>query len=119
MSEALASSLEVPLESLVALAVEHWRLSTWIADREGSDIAPARHAVRRLGDFLAQVQMEARSLDGEPADAGLAAHVVDSVDDPEMATGKVVIEETLSPLVLWRGKVIREAQVVIRRGVGT
>lgn len=119
MSQELSTSLQVPLEALVALAVEHWRLSNWLAQQNGHDTAAARHAVGRLGDFLSAFELEARSLDGQVADAGLAARVVEAVDDPSMPAGSARIEETLSPLILWQGKVIKEAQVVTRRGAAT
>jgi hypothetical protein len=119
MSEPIPKSLEVQLSSMIALAVEHWRLSRWLSAQKSQDsAATARHAVARLGDFLSKCEVEARSLDGLSADAGLAARVVDVVEDPSMPAGQMVIEETLSPLVLWRGRVVKEADVVSRRGTG-
>ena len=45
--------------------------------------------------------------------------VIDAVDDPALPAGEAVIAETLSPLVLWRGRVIRSADVVTRRGAAS
>jgi hypothetical protein len=55
-------------------------------------------------------------LDGHPFDAGLAARVVDSTDDPSLPPGSAVVAETVSPLVLWRGSVAKPADVVTRVG---
>jgi hypothetical protein len=111
------SQLTVHLSSLVDLSVEHWRLARWLDSvAPGSSAALARHALRRMGDFLKSQGLEARSLDGEIFDAGMAVKVIDVVDDPGLAEGKSVVEETVSPLVSWRGQVVRPGEVVTRRG---
>ena len=116
-------SLSVPLPALVGLCVEHWRLTKWLAARRpgpGGDAssgnAPARHALRRMEDFLKLCVLEARDLDGLPFDPGLAVRVVDTTDDPRLPEGTAVVAETLSPMVLWRGAVARPADVVTRKG---
>jgi hypothetical protein len=118
MNEQTPNKIEVELQSLIELAVEHWRLSSALGGAAGAQSAPARHALRRISDFLKLCELEARSLDGMVSDGGLAARVIDVVEDPALAAGSSIVEETLSPLVLWRGKVIRQAEVVIRRGSG-
>ena len=105
------------MTALVGLCVEHWRLAGSLAAKVGAGADPAaRHALRRIEDFLKLCELEARNLDGHPFDAGLAAHVVDTADDPLLPEDKVVISETLSPMVLWRGAVAKPAEVVTRRG---
>ena len=107
--------LEVSVNDLVNLAVEHWRLSSWLAT-VGGNIGIARHAVRRMGDVLSRFQIEAQSLDQRPFDPGLAAKVIDTVDDPNAAKGTDTVIETLSPLVIWKGTVVRAAEIVVQRG---
>ena len=109
--EPIPESLSVPLPALVGLCVEHWRLA-----RSPAGDPAARHALRRIEDFLKLCELEARNLDGHPFDPGLAVRVVDTVDDPGLPEGKAVIAETLSPVVLWRGAVVRAADVVTRKG---
>ena len=109
--DTIPESLNIPLTSLVNLAVEHWRLTVWAAGHPARDAAASRHALRRMEDFLKMCDLEVRTLDGHPFDAGLAARVVDSTDDPQMPGGMIVIAETLSPMVLWRGKVVKAADV--------
>ena len=120
--ETIPTSLPVPLESLVSLAVEYWRLANWVADGHagsggGAGAGPVRHVVRRMEDFLNRCEIEVRSLDGIPYDAGLAARVVDTADAPDLPEGVTVISETLAPMVLWRGRVVRAAEVATRRGI--
>jgi hypothetical protein len=60
--------------------------------------------------------LETVSLDGRPHDAGLAATVIDTVDEPTLPKGQTIVIETLSPMVLWRGQVVKTAEVVTGRG---
>jgi hypothetical protein len=105
----------VPMSALANLAVEWWRLS---AAPGVAAAGPARHALRKMEDFLKSCELEAQSMDGRAFDAGLAARVVDTIDDPNMPMGRTVIEQTISPIVYWRGQVIRPAEIVTRRGTG-
>ncbi|MDB5322208.1 MAG: hypothetical protein JWN40_3839 [Phycisphaerales bacterium] len=116
--------LSVTFASLVDLGVEHWRLSTWLAGiaaaggagAGGGATALPRHALRRMDDFLKACSLEVRGLDGQAFDVGMAARVLDAVDDPTLAEGSAVVVETVAPMVLWRGQVVRVADVVTRRG---
>ena len=80
--------------------------------------APARHALRKIEDFLRSLGSEAQSMDGQKFDPGLAVRVVDAFDDPALPTGETEIAETLSPMVLWKDRVVKPADVVTRRGTG-
>jgi len=105
-------SLTINLKSLIGLAVEWWRLSAAVPDAPGA----ARHALRKMGDFLHQCELEIQSLDGRPFDPGMAASVLDTIHDPSLARGQIVIDQTISPIILWRGTVVKPAEVVTRRG---
>jgi len=110
-------SLSVPLDRAIELAVEHWRLAGWVASVSArTDTALARHALRKMEAFLGHCDLQAVSLDGRPFDPGLPVTVVDAVDDPTKNEGQTLITETLSPLVLWKNQVVRQAEVVTSRG---
>ena len=114
MSETqIPEMLSVSFTSLVNLAIEHWRLAVWLQTSGGSaNAGPARHAVRKLQDFLKSHELEVQSLDGRAFDPGLAARVVDRIEDRTLPADRITIVETLSPMVLWRGHVVRPAEVV-------
>jgi hypothetical protein len=117
--DAIPDSVNVPLTELVKLGVEHWRLTDAVAKMPGGDAAAqVRHALRRMGEFLAGRELEVRPMDGRRFVAGLAARVVHSIDTPRLPAGVAVIVETVSPLVLWRGQVVQPAEVVTGRGTG-
>jgi hypothetical protein len=96
-------------EQLIALAVEHWRISTALGDA-----APAavRHGLRKIGDILAAAGIETRSLDGMPHHPGMSAEVIDRVRDDRAGDGDLIVE-TLSPLVTRHGQVVRRAEIVV------
>ncbi|MDB5330414.1 MAG: hypothetical protein JWP03_1565 [Phycisphaerales bacterium] len=108
-------SLSVPMQSLVGLGVEYWRLTQWLEESPSAGSAPARHAIRRLQDFLHASELEIRGMDGMPYDPGLAARVVDTIDDPAMPAGQAIVAETMTPMILWRGQVVKPADVVVKR----
>jgi len=109
-------SISVPLSALINLAVEQARLANWLAaNATGAGAGPARHAIRKLEEFLQRNELSVQSLDGRPHDPGLAAQVIDVVEDPSLPPGQAIIDQTLSPMVLWRGQVVRPAEVVMRQ----
>ncbi len=101
----------VTLEQLTTLAVEHWRLTTALA--EGNAPVAARHALRKIGDVLGSLGIEAQSLDRVPHDPGMSVKVIDRVVDEEVPAGVDMIVETVAPLVTLHGQVLRPAEVVV------
>lgn len=107
----LPPTLAVPLASLAELAVECWRLE----QGPGAQDPRARHVARRLARFLDERELSFLDLTGRPHDAGLAAEVLDVVHDAGLPPGAAFVAETVSPVVLWRGRVLRHAQVIVRK----
>jgi hypothetical protein len=114
MTDELQQTINVTLASLAELAVEWWRLDRWA---NGAQDAPphARHVARRLGKFLSEHGLEVVDLTGRSYEPGLAVEVVDAFDDAGLAAGAQVVDETVAPIVLLRGTVVRHGQVVVRR----
>lgn len=111
------SKLTVSVAALADVAVEWWRLDRWSqAQDEGRLVA--RHVARRLGRFLDEQRVEVLDLTGKPYEAGLAVEVLESQADAAVPAGQEVVGETVSPIVLRKGAVVRHGQVVIRRGEG-
>jgi hypothetical protein len=109
----LPQNIEVPLSSLVELAVEWWRLDRWAnGARAEGPTAHARHVARRLGRFLDEHGLSVLDPTGGPHEPGLAVEVLDVVADARLPPGSELIDETVSPVVLWRGRVVRHGQVI-------
>ena len=113
MTDELPQTLNVTLSSLAELAVEWWRLERWAGAAEESS-PQARHAARRLGRFLDEHGLEVLDVTGRAYEPGLAVEVLDSYRDATLPPGAQLIAETVSPIVLWRGSVVRHGQVVIK-----
>lgn len=114
MTDELPQTLPVALSSLAELAVECWRLGRWAG--EGPDSSPqARHVARRMGKFLGDLGLEVLDVTGLPYEPGLAVEVLDAFDDARLPAGSQVIDETVAPVVLFRGAVVRHGQVIVRR----
>jgi hypothetical protein len=114
MTEELPRTLEVSLSALAELSVEWWRLERWAAASEESS-PQARHAARRLGRFLSEHGLEVLDVTGRPYEPGLAVEVLDAFEDPRLPAGSHVVDETVTPVVLFRGAVVRHGQVIVRK----
>ena len=115
-TEKIPGHLEVPLSSLAELAVEWWRLARWLAAQgDEAQQAHARHLARRLGRFLEERELAVLDLKGQKYAPGLAVEVLDVLTDEGLEDGVELIDETVAPVVAWRGAVVRHGQVVIRR----
>ena len=112
----LPRALPVPLSSLAELAVEWWRLGRWAGAAEGSS-AQARHVARRLGKFLQDLGLEVLDVTGRAYEPGLAVEVIDAFEDARLPAGSQVIDETVAPVVLFRGAVVRHGQVIVKRNL--
>jgi hypothetical protein len=114
MTDELPKTLDVSLSALAELAVEWWRLERWAVGSEESS-PQARHAARRLGRFLSEHGVEVLDVTGRAYEPGLAVEVLDAFADAGLPAGTQVVEETVAPVVLYRGAVVRHGQVVVRR----
>jgi len=114
MTDELPQTLNVSLSTLAELAVEWWRLERWAGGSEESS-PQARHAARRLGRFLSEHGLEVLDVTGRAYEPGLAVEVLDAFEDASLPRGSQVVDETVAPVVLYRGAVVRHGQVVIRR----
>ena len=113
MTDELPQTLPVTLSSLAELAVEWWRLERWAgAARDSSP--QARHAARRLGKFLADLGLEVLDVTGSAYEPGLAVEVLDAFEDARLPAGSQLIDETVAPVILYRGAVVRHGQVIVR-----
>ena len=116
MTEELPQTLHVTLSSLAELAVEWWRLGRAAGAASAADSSPqARHVARRLGKFLSDLGLEVLDVTGRAYEPGLAVEVLDAFEDPRLPAGSQVVDETIAPVVLYRGAVVRHGQVIIRR----
>src|SRR3712207_1595451 len=115
-AEQVPRQLEVPLDALAELAVEWWRLDRRLSvEAHSPHSSHARHLARRLKLFLEERGLAVLDLTGQKYSPGLAVEVLDVVADATLHAGSEVIDETVAPVVTWRGAVVRHGRVVVRR----
>lgn len=115
MTDELPQTVEVQLSSLAELAVECWRLERWAGDPSESP-PQARHVARRMKSFLNAHGLEVLDVTGRAYEPGLAVEVLDAYADATLPAGAQLIAETVEPIVLWRGAVVRHGRIVVRKG---
>jgi hypothetical protein len=117
-SEEPPVQLEVPLASLIELAIEGWRLDDWLAAEPPEKVASKlRHVARRLQKFLRERELGALDLTGRRYEPGMSVEVLEAVADERLQEGESLIDEMVEPVILWRGRVVKYGRVVVRQGV--
>jgi hypothetical protein len=113
----LPDKLDVPLDALVELAIESWRLEHWLAGLPPEKVASKlRHVARRLQKFLSGRELAALDLTGQKYEPGMAVEVLEVLPDENLRAQEKLIVEMVAPVVLWRGRVVRHGQIVIGQG---
>jgi hypothetical protein len=110
-----SSDVLVDIESLCSLSVECWRLRQLSADPSATiDKIAIRHIGRRIAQTLQTIGFETLDLSGRVYDSGMAPEVVEVIDAGKIENGAIV-DETISPIVTWRGKVLHAGQIIVRK----
>ncbi|HEX8459302.1 MAG TPA: hypothetical protein VF656_18565 [Pyrinomonadaceae bacterium] len=117
-TEELPSNLDVPLASLIELAIEGWRLDGWLDTLAPERAASKpRHVARRLQKFLSERELSVLDLTGRRYEPGLSVEVIEAFEDEQLGEHERLIDEMVEPVVLWRGRVVKFGRVVVRQGV--
>lgn len=116
-TEELPSKLDVPLASLIELAIEGWRLDVWLAAAPPEKVASKlRYIARRLQKFLSERELSALDLTGGLYEPGMSVEVLEALEDAGLGERESLIDEMVEPIILWRGRVVKYGRVVIRQG---
>ena len=118
LPDELPDKLDVPLDSLVELAIESWRLEHWLAGLPPERVpSKLRHIARRLQKFLTERELAALDLTGQKYEPGMAIEVLEVLTDESSRAREKLIVEMVAPIILWRGRVVRHGQVVVGQAV--
>ena len=116
-TEELPAQLDVPLASLIELAIEGWRLDVWIATLPPEKAASKlRHVARRLQKFVSERELSALDLTGRNYEPGMSVEVLEALEDERLGEHERLIDEMVEPIILWRGRVVKYGRVVVRQG---
>ncbi|HEY0100660.1 MAG TPA: hypothetical protein VGB76_17065 [Pyrinomonadaceae bacterium] len=118
LPDQLPRKLDVPLDSLVELAIESWRLEQWLAGLPPEKGASKlRHIARRLQKFLTERELAALDVTGQKYEPGMAVEVLEVLTGENLRAEEKLIVEMVSPIILWRGRVVRHGQIVVGQGI--
>ena len=112
----LPKELPISVDGVCNISMECWRLRKIAEGRiERDDTAGMRHVVRSISDALSGMGVEIIDFAGRAYDPGLVPEVVEVRLDDTLSQGRAIIHETISPTVMWRGKVVSRGQIVVRQ----
>jgi hypothetical protein len=110
-----SSDVSVDIESLCSLSIECWRLRQLSADPSATiDNNVIGHIGRRIAQTLQGIGLETLDLSGRLYDSGMAPEVVEVIDAGKIEDAAIV-DETISPIVTWRGRVLHAGQIIVRK----
>jgi hypothetical protein len=111
------AQLEVPLASLIELAIEGWRLESHLATLPSEKVgSKLRHVARRLQKFLSERELSVLDLTGRRYEPGMSVEVLEALEDERLGEHERLIDEMVEPIILWRERVVRYGRVVVRQG---
>lgn len=106
--------VKISANSLADLAIEAWRLGQWLTKLD-SQSAIGRHVLRKYERFFQDLGFEVLDMTGKTYDPGMALDIIDSIHDEALESGVEIIDETISPIVVYQEQVVRHGQVVTRK----
>jgi hypothetical protein len=110
----LRETIECPLEMLSDLSIEAWRLGQWLSKLD-SQSSIGRHVLRKYERFFQDLGFEILDMSGKTYDPGMALDIIDSIHDDTLESGIEIIDETISPIVVFHERVVKHGQVVTRK----
>ena len=108
------SAAQIPL--LIEIAIEAWR----VADRSRKlQIAANRKdpsiefSIEKIQYILKEMGIEIKDPTGEPYHEGMSLDVLTFDYDPNESPASRIIQETVSPVIYFNGKLIKMAKVIV------
>ena len=96
------------------VAVACWRLEKWVDKTNVEKKMAAKSALRILNEYLLENGIEIRDLTGERFSSGLSVEVIGN-ESEETDAEKLIIRETIKPVLLENGSVIQAGQVILAK----
>lgn len=95
------------------LAFAFWRLSKWVESAEVEHKMAANSALRQMKKYLDNNNIEIIDYLGQQYDSGFAIDVLGRKSGEELQEEELVIVETVRPIILEDGEVIKYGQVFL------
>lgn len=112
----IPAELPMPIEGARTFALECWRLARIaVLLKDSGEGAGLRHAVRRLNEALDAMEVQIIDFAGRVYDPGMVPEVLEVREEPGLPDSDAVVDETVAPTVTWRGQVITNGQIIVKR----
>ena len=99
------------------VALAYWRLEKWVEDINAVRKNAASSSLRLLRRFLEDNKIEIIDFLGQRYDVGMAIDVIGKNTKDDASEDDLIISETLVPLILINGEVLKFGQVILGREV--
>ena len=101
------------MNNIADLAVSYWRLVAWVDQVNVERKTAATSSLRHIKRFLDENGIEFRDYYGQKYDPGFAIDVIGILSGEGRPEEQLVVAETLVPLVLQNGEVLKYGQVML------
>ena len=95
------------------VALAYWRLDEWVKNTNVERKTAATSSLRQIRRFLDDNGIEIKDFLGQQYDIGLATDVIAKTTEEDASEEGLVISETLAPLILEYGEILKFGQVVL------
>jgi hypothetical protein len=104
------------IDQICSLTLECWRL-TKIEEKlkAGNERLELRRVVRSINEILQANDIEIVDYTGRIYDNGMVPEVVDFIEEEGLQSACTVVDETISPTVIWHGRVVKVGKIVVKR----
>ena len=95
------------------VALAYWRLNKWVESINTSRKTAATSSLRLLNNYLQKSNIEIKDFLGQQYDVGMAVDVISKDSAKDRPENDLIISETLSPLILQNGEIVKFGQVTL------
>lgn len=116
----IPKELSIDMDGACSLSLECWRLNR-IADlfKDSNEGVGIRHGTRRIAETLDKLGLKVIDFAGRTYDPGMVPEVVEVREDLALLNGIEVVDETITPTLIWCGHVVKPGQIIVRRSSAT
>ncbi len=106
--------LNIPIEKARKLAIAAWLMNQWLGENHVSGKATVlKHINRQLNDIVAACKIQTIDPTNSMYDAGMAATVLEKIEDDSLEAGSCKVIRTLQPIILLDSTVLSCGQIVV------
>ena len=95
------------------VALAYWRLNKWVENVNTDKKTAATSSLRLLSNYLQNNNIDIKDFLGQQYDVGMAVDVIGKDTEADKQEEELIISETLTPLILQNGEVIKFGQVML------